>query len=153
MAFNALSFDRPPTMDSLQGSGFQIELNTNPSLSAKISIDGHVYTSPTTVSLKPGQHTFSAISQVAGGPMDQYVTYAFNCWRINGKCVSYMPTALLAITGSLTVTAQYMLGEGNWGSPAQPDSLPNPTGPMTPPLVLNNSRQNILNSDPRTKEV
>ena len=31
-----------------------------------------------------------------------------------------------------------MLGQSGWGAPAQPDSLPNPNGPMTPNLVLVN---------------
>jgi hypothetical protein len=154
MTFDALSFDfKPPSMDSLMSKKLQVEIDTNPQLVAKINIDGHLYTTPTSLQLQAGAHTLTAISQVQDGPLGNYVIYVFNCWIINGKCVGYMPTLVINIKDSASITAQYMLGEGNWGSPTQPDSLPNPTGPMTPSLITNNSRQNILNSDPRTKEV
>ena len=153
MAFDALSFDfKPPTMDSL-GKSLQVEIDTNPQLPAKINIDGHLYTTPINLKLHAGAHTLTAISQIESGPTSNYVIYAFNCWRVNGQCVSYMPTLVLNIKDSISITAEYMLGEGNWGSPTQPDSLPDPNGPMTPSLITNNSRQNVLNSDPRTKQV
>jgi hypothetical protein len=117
-----------------QGTPVQIQIQTNPLIAAKISIDGQVFTAPTTVNLAPGQHKFSAVSKVPY----EFITYGFDCWELNGKTVSYMATALITITGACTVTAQYMLAESGVNAPASPDSLPNPQGPLTPNLVLEN---------------
>jgi hypothetical protein len=138
MASNALSFG-PPTMDSLQAQAFAIsvELQTNPLLPAKVAVDGKLYTAPTTIPLAAGQHQFSAISAIPD-PNSPGVTFAFKCWLINGACVSNNATTVITIQSSCTVTAQYMLGQSGWGAPAQPDSLPNPRGPMTPNLILVN---------------
>ena len=138
MAKDALLFG-PPTMDSLQmGPAVSVELQTNPLLAAKINIDGRLYNAPTTVTLAAGQHQFSAISNIPD-PNSPGVTFAFQCWLVNGQCVSSGPTALINVpNGTCVVTAQYMLGSSGWGAPAQPNSLPNPRGPMTPNLILEN---------------
>lgn len=137
---DALSYG-PPTTDSLQAqAAFAIsaELQTNPLLPAKITVDGKLYNTPTTIKLSAGHHQFSAISNVPD-PNAPYVTYAFKCWLINGQYASSNATTILYIqNGETTITAQYMLGESGWGAPAQPNSLPNPNGPMTPNLILVN---------------
>ena len=138
MATNALSFG-PPTQNSLQSAyGVSAQLETNPPLPAKISIDGKLYTAPTPLTLAAGPHQFSAISDIPD-PNAPGVTFVFKCWLVNGQCVSNAATTILNIVyeGS-TITAQYMLGESGWGAPAQPNSLPDPRGPMTPNLVLIN---------------
>lgn len=140
MAKDALLFG-PPTMDSLQkmaAFAVSVELQTNPLLAAKISVDGKLYMAPTTVPLSAGQHLFSAISNIPDSNSPG-VTFTFKCWLINGVCVSNNATALINVpNGACVVTAQYMLGQSGWGAPAQPDSLPNPNGPMTPNLILVN---------------
>ena len=137
MANDALLFG-PPTMNSLQmGPAFSVELQTNPLLPAKISVDGKLYTAPTTLTLAAGQHQFSAISNIPD-LNSPGVTFTFKCWYINGSCVSNNATTVINVNGDCTVTAQYMLGQSGWGAPAQPDSLPNPKGPMTPNLILVN---------------
>jgi hypothetical protein len=138
MAKDALLFG-PPTMDSLQSAyAVQVDLQTNPLLAAKIRIDGKLYTAPTQITLAAGQHQFSAISNIPD-PNSPGVTFSFKCWLINGKCVSNNATTVLNLECySCVITAQYMLGESGWGAPAQPDSLPNPHGPMTPNLILVN---------------
>jgi len=79
MAKDALLFG-PPTMDSLQSAyAVQVELQTNPLLAAKISIDGKLYTAPTTVTLSSGQHQFSAISSIPD-PNSPGVAFTFKCW-------------------------------------------------------------------------
>ena len=137
MAKDALLFG-PPTTDSLQmGPAVSVELQTNPPLAAKVNIDGCLYTAPTTVTLAAGQHQFSAISNIPD-PNSPGVTFAFQCWLVNGQPMSSNATALLNIYNGCVVTAQYMLGSSGWGAPAQPNSLPNPQGPMTPNLILEN---------------
>ena len=138
MAKDALLFG-PPTMDSLQSAyAVQVELQTNPLLPAKISIDGKLYMVPTTVMLSAGQHQFSAISSIPD-PNSPGVAFTFKCWLKDGVCVSNNATALInVLNGACVVTAQYMLGESGWGAPAQPNSLPNPNGPTTPNLILVN---------------
>jgi hypothetical protein len=138
MAKDALLFG-PPAMNSLQmGPAISVELQTNPLLPAKISVDGKLYTAPTTIPLAAGQHQFSAISGIPD-PNSPGVSFAFKCWLINGKCVSNNATTVINIqNNACVVTAQYMLGESGWGAPGQPDSLPNPNGPMTPNLILIN---------------
>lgn len=138
MATNALSFG-PPTTNSLQSAyGVSVTLETNPPLRAKISVDGKLYTAPTTITLAAGQHQFSAISSIPD-PNSPGVSFTFKCWYINGALASNNATTVLTIQGdTCLITAQYMLGQSGWGAPAQPDSLPNPNGPMTPNLVLVN---------------
>jgi len=134
---NALSMS-PPTMESLGSQGtIEIQLMVNPLLPAKISIDGQLYTAPTTINLAPGPHQFSAISNIAD-PNTPWITFTFQGWLINGQYVSPNATTIIALIGDATLTAQYMLGQSGWGAPARPDSLPNPNGPMTPNLILNN---------------
>jgi hypothetical protein len=138
MAKDALLFG-PPTMNSLQmGPAVSVDLQTNPVLPARINIDGKIYTAPTTITLAAGQHHFSAISNTPD-PDNPGVTFAFKCWLLNGICVSNNATTLLNVpNGTCVITAQYMLGVSGWGAPIQPDSLPNPHGPMTPNLILVN---------------
>jgi hypothetical protein len=139
MPIDALSYG-PPTMDSLQAQAAfaaSVELQTNPLLPAKINIDGKLYNAPTTVTLAPGQRKFSAITNIPD-PNNPGVTFAFQYWQLNGQFVSNNATTIININGACTVTAQYMLGQSGWGAPAQPDSLPNPKGPMTPNLILEN---------------
>ena len=134
---NALSMG-PPTMDSLGNRGtIEVQLMTNPLLPAKVSVDGKLYTAPTTINLAPGPHQFSAITNIPD-PTTPYVTFSFQCWQINGRCTSQNATTIITVIGNVTLTARYMLGESGWGAPARPDSLPNPNGPMTPNLVLKN---------------
>ena len=140
MPNDALLFG-PPTMNSLQSQqafAISVELQTNPLLPAKITVDGKLYMAPTTLRLSAGHHQFSAISGIPD-PNAPYVSYAFKCWLVNGQCVSNNATTILYIlNGDCVITAQYMLAESGWGAPAQPDSLPNPNGPMTPNLILVN---------------
>jgi hypothetical protein len=137
MAKDALLFG-PPTMDSLQmGPAVSVELQTNPLLAAKINVDGKLYMAPTTLTLSAGQHQFTAISNVPDSNSPG-VTFTFKCWLLNGQCVSNNASTIINVNRACVVTAQYMLGESGWGAPAQPDSLPNPNGPMTPNLILVN---------------
>ena len=137
MPKDALLFG-PPTMDSLHSAyAVQVDLETNPGLPAQISVDGKLYTAPKQITLAAGQHQFSAISNIPD-PNSPGVTFSFQSWLINGVCVSNNATAILTVQASCVVTAQYMLGESGWGAPAQPNSLPNPKGPMTPNLILVN---------------
>jgi hypothetical protein len=137
-SLNALSIDGPPKMDSLGNKRkVQIQLQTNPLLPAKISVDGNMFTAPTTINLTSGPHLFSAISNVAD-PNTPYITYTFQYWKANGTRTSNNATTIITIMDDTVLTAQYMLGQSGWGAPARPDSLPNPNGPMTPNLILRN---------------
>jgi hypothetical protein len=126
-------------MNSLQmGPAQSVQIQTNPLLAAKITVDGRTYMAPTTIPLSPGPHQFTAISNVPDSNSPG-VTFTFKCWLYNGLCVSTNATTILNIQNSgCVITAQYMLGQSGWGAPAQPDSLPNPNGPMTPNLILVN---------------
>jgi len=139
MTTNALLFG-PPTMDSLgsKAATIKVQIKTNPLLPAVINVDGQLYKAPITLTLLPGPHQFSAISNVPD-PNTPYITYAFQCWMLNNGCVSMASSTIITLIADSTVTVQYMLGESGWGAPARPDSLPNPNGPMTPNLVLNNT--------------
>jgi len=129
----------PPTKDSLGAAAtVAVELKTNPTLPAKVNIDGQMYTAPANLMLRPGNHQFSAISNLPD-PDSPGVAFTFQCWIVNDVCVSSNATAILNVRGgACVVTAQYMLGASGWGAPAQPNSLPNPQGPMTPNLILVN---------------
>jgi hypothetical protein len=134
--YDTLSISNQPQKAIVQQPTCEVQVTTNPLLVVPISIDGKLIQVPGTQMLTPGQHTISASSVVPG----LLVTYSFDSWFVNGKCVSYSPTTVINITGPCTITAQYMLGQADQNSPAAPDSLPNPRGPMTPNLILNNPR-------------
>ena len=134
--FDALSISNRPQQASLQKPTCEVQVTTNPLLAAKISVDGKIIQVPGTIMLTPDLHTFSAISLIS--VID--ITYGFDSWIVNGKCVSYNPTTVININGPCTITAQYMLAQAGANAPAAADSLPNPRGPMTPNLILNNPR-------------
>jgi len=116
-----------------QQQTFQIQVTTNPQLPVKITVDGQLILVPGTINLAAGVHTFCADTQV-----QQLLTiYGFDQWIAYGKAASYKNIASINITGPCTIIAQYMLAQSGI-TPAAPDSLPNPTGPMTPNLILRN---------------
>ena len=135
--FDALSVSSQTRKNQLkQEPACEVQVMTNSFLAAKIAVDGKVIQAPEIIMLTPGSHTFSAISAVS--QLD--ITYGFDQWIANGKCLSYNSTTMINITGPCTITAQYMLAQAGQNAPVAPDSLPNPRGPMTPNLILNNPR-------------
>jgi hypothetical protein len=130
---NPLSISRNSPNPTKQTPTFEVQIVTNPTLPIKIAVDGHTVQVPGTILLTPGAHTFYADPQI-----QQLLTvYTFDQWIANATGMSYRNTATLMLTGPCTVTAQYMLGQSGI-TPAAPDSLPNPNGPMTPNLILIN---------------
>jgi hypothetical protein len=136
--FDALSVsNQTPKAQFRQEPSCEVQVMTNPLLAAKICIDGQLIHGAGTVMLTPGMHTFSAISNIS----ELDITYSFDQWTNNGKSISYNPTTMINITGPCTITAQYILGQAGVNAPVgTADSLPNPRGPMTPNLILNNPR-------------
>ena len=84
----------------------QVQLIANP-VPAPLLIDGKQVTSPATVSLPPGIHTLQAPTK----NQNFYVTYGFDRWTLNGKTVSYTPTASILITAPAVLKAEYIIAQ------------------------------------------
>jgi len=83
----------------------EVTVKSNP-INTIILVDDQLeITTPTTLTLKPGIHKFSAVPKSP----DLTVTYGFNYWQANGKAISYEPTIQVKITKSTVITAQYMI--------------------------------------------
>lgn len=84
----------------------QVAVMSNP-IRTKILVDDVVeVTTPKTLVLSKGVHTFKA---VAKSP-DTLLTYQFDKWTVNGRAVAYdTPVLRLNVVGECEISAEYML--------------------------------------------
>lgn len=95
-----------------QPAAINVAVMSNP-IRTKILVDNRLeVTTPKTLILSPGVHTFAA---VAKSP-DTLVTYQLDRWTVNGEAVAYdSPTLRLNVTGPCEIRAEYTLARAGRG--------------------------------------
>lgn len=84
-----------------------VTLQSNPIRTA-ILVDEKEITTPATIKLKKGTHTFKAVAKTP----NMFETYQFDKWVVNGVAVQYdNPALTLSITKPTSIRADFMLAQ------------------------------------------